>query len=385
MRKRVFMNGDPIITATVACFLFVIMATHVKAESVAFNVKDLNGNNIFTVTDTAKITLGVDAPTTSAINVKGNSVPSTQIVSHSTSSNPLGGGGFIAYHNRENASLPVAEDRLGYYLFGSMEKSLEGDLPRNSAGIAAFAESSWTGSSTPFYPTYLSFLTTAESERFERVRITASGNVGIGTKTPATQLHVVKDTSQGGSIVFLDGYEGDGISNGPNIAIRQSRGSISIPASTKSNDIVGQVNFRGRGPSGFAPIRRAGVLAYATEDYTDTAQGTKLTLATTANGTAMPVDQVFVLGNGNVGVGAESPTQKLEVNGGLRLNSSAARPTCNADTRGTFWVSSAEASDAVLVCLLKRSTGEYKWKVVVSSEDDEHEPKTDGSFKHKDK
>ena len=43
--------------------------------------------------------------------------------------------------------------------------------------------------------------------------------------------------------------------------------------------------------------------------------------------------------SGNVGIGTTAPVEKVEVNGGLRLNPSATTtlPTCTAERRGTLW------------------------------------------------
>jgi Tfp pilus assembly protein PilE len=68
--------------------------------------------------------------------------------------------------------------------------------------------------------------------------------------------------------------------------------------------------------------------------------------------------------NVGIGSGAVSPQQRLEVDGGLRLNTSAAKPACSAvqNTRGTFWVtqSGAGAKDNVEVCV-KNASDTYIW------------------------
>ena len=68
--------------------------------------------------------------------------------------------------------------------------------------------------------------------------------------------------------------------------------------------------------------------------------------------------------NVGIGPGAVSPQQRLEVDGGLRLNTSAGKPTCSAvgNTRGTFWVtqSGAGAKDNVEVCV-KNASDTYIW------------------------
>ncbi|MCC6806303.1 MAG: hypothetical protein IT381_02675 [Deltaproteobacteria bacterium] len=71
------------------------------------------------------------------------------------------------------------------------------------------------------------------------------------------------------------------------------------------------------------------------------------------------------LSGGNVGIGTSAPGQALEVNGGARLNTAAAKPTCDATTRGTFWVSQGAGGvkDSVEVCA-KDASDSYAWRTL---------------------
>ena len=74
-------------------------------------------------------------------------------------------------------------------------------------------------------------------------------------------------------------------------------------------------------------------------------------------------ERLRISSNGNIGVGNSSPAQKLEVNGGVRLNTASAKPvTCDATARGTFWFDQTGADDAVYVCA--RIGGVFAWKKV---------------------
>ncbi len=66
-----------------------------------------------------------------------------------------------------------------------------------------------------------------------------------------------------------------------------------------------------------------------------------------------------------VGIGTTSPGQKLEVNGGVRLNTTDTKPTCDATTRGTFWVTQGGAGvqDNVEVCA-KDASDVYAWRTI---------------------
>jgi len=69
---------------------------------------------------------------------------------------------------------------------------------------------------------------------------------------------------------------------------------------------------------------------------------------------------------GNVGVGTSTPGRELEVNGGVRLNTATAKPTCDASTRGTFWVTlgGSGVEDLVEVCT-KDAADAYGWRTVI--------------------
>ncbi len=77
-------------------------------------------------------------------------------------------------------------------------------------------------------------------------------------------------------------------------------------------------------------------------------------------------DLIYFSGsNVGVGVGVSSPGQTLEVNGGVRLNTSNAKPACNSSQRGTFWVfeAASNATDTVQVCA-RDGASVYAWRTI---------------------
>lgn len=74
------------------------------------------------------------------------------------------------------------------------------------------------------------------------------------------------------------------------------------------------------------------------------------------------VNNIIYFSGSNVGIGVSNPAQTLEINGGLRLNTTATKPTCSSSQRGTFWVtqSGAGVKDAVEVCV-KNASDTYSW------------------------
>jgi hypothetical protein len=75
----------------------------------------------------------------------------------------------------------------------------------------------------------------------------------------------------------------------------------------------------------------------------------------------------LVLGDSavRVGIGTSIPTAKLDVNGGVRLNTITGKPACDETTRGTFWFTQGGAGvkDAAEVCA-KDASNAYAWRIL---------------------
>jgi hypothetical protein len=68
---------------------------------------------------------------------------------------------------------------------------------------------------------------------------------------------------------------------------------------------------------------------------------------------------------GAVGIGTTGPTQKLEVNGGIRQNTATSKPTCDSTVRGTTWFfqGGAGVKDTYEVCA-KDAGDAYAWRTI---------------------
>ncbi|MFH1522395.1 MAG: hypothetical protein ABIE43_01090, partial [Patescibacteria group bacterium] len=120
----------------------------------------------------------------------------------------------------------------------------------------------------------------------ERMRITNTGNVGIGTTSPGAKLHIVRQDQEGDlTLERVDTTIGD------------------------ANNI-GIINFRGgiASPQTVAQIR-----AMSTQDWTETAFGTALAFYTTANDGSTNSEKMRIDNSGNVGIGTTGPQTKLDV------------------------------------------------------------------------
>ncbi len=75
------------------------------------------------------------------------------------------------------------------------------------------------------------------------------------------------------------------------------------------------------------------------------------------------INATLYFSGANVGIGVSAPAQTLEVNGGLRLNTSIVQPACNSSTgRGTLWFIQNSTSDTFQVCYATSSGPQtYQW------------------------
>jgi hypothetical protein len=155
--------------------------------------------------------------------------------------------------------------------------------------------------------------------------------LGFNTPTPSFNLHFT--TTVDPAAVTVDGY---GANVGINFIGRRARGTPALPSAVQAGDNLFTMNGRGwftsgtsGVPSGFPASSRANVKLFAAEPWTDLAEGTYITFATTQIGTLLTNEKLRITDAGNVGIGTTTPggappsplpaPVTLEVNGGVKL------------------------------------------------------------------
>src|SRR6185369_16503995 len=212
----------------------------------------------------------------------------------------------------------------------------------------------------------------SDNSKAQKVVFSASG-ASIGTSSVIAPLTV--DTSinhgiSGATSVLITGDNNTErleirSSLQPAFIGRNSAGSVTSPLATTTGKIL--FTLAGGGYDGAAwTIANPAVLSMlAEETFTTTGHGTNMVFATTPQGSIARSERMRVAGNGNVGIGTPVPGQKLEVNGGIRLNTGTAKPTCDATTRGTLWFTQGATGvkDATEVCA-KDASEAFAWRLL---------------------
>lgn len=131
-----------------------------------------------------------------------------------------------------------------------------------------------------------------------------------------TNIQAVSNDNADSRIV-LDSH-GTGVHGA--LTIRSSRGSAASPSAVQSGDKIGEMGARGYGATGFAATSVARVAMYASENWSDTAQGTKVTLEASENGNASAVPVVSATAGTGGGVDLYTGLA-YKINGSSVLNS----------------------------------------------------------------
>lgn len=220
-----------------------------------------------------------------------------------------------------NYATVLDNDNLGEIIFGGAN----GVEVLEAVRILAEVEGTPSGDNMP---SRLRFFTTSsgvDTAPTERMRITSSGNVGIGTTSPSTKLDVsgvIKCTSiqsSGDADIGQTTRTGTGVSTGDvNLQVGYNRtgsgASKILLYSTAGASATGYVTIeKNSGNNGNLTIADNGTGTFYLKK--DNTAGTMRFQTGGAN------DRITILANGRVGIGTISPGTLLEVNGAVKASS----------------------------------------------------------------
>ena len=111
--------------------------------------------------------------------------------------------------------------------------------------------------------------------------ITATGTVQTVSQA-GTMLHITGKANTPSRIIF-DSFSTDGSAYAV-VAGRTARGTVTSPTATQNNDILMRLAGNGWGTTGFAPLGVARIDIVASENYTDSARGSRILFYNIVNG-----------------------------------------------------------------------------------------------------
>jgi hypothetical protein len=192
-------------------------------------------------------------------------------------------------------------------------------------------------------------------------------NIGIGTTSPDSKLVVSSNSSTlppaTGTARFADanGVQttvfADSFATNPAFLVRRANGTAANPSAVQANELLGVIGASGYGTSAYSATR-ARVGFWASEIWTNSANGTYLTFNTTANGaaTAGGTERMRIDNAGNVGIGTTAPAF---VNG---LDVSATQKVFNVTGSGSTRLSVTGSGGTTALDLIDSAAGaNVKW------------------------
>lgn len=123
--------------------------------------------------------------------------------------------------------------------------------------------------------------------------LTVTKNTGT-LPTPATGT-VIRLATVDGTATRLE-IQAFGVNgtDSPALFYRAARGTAASPTASQSGDFLGYFAGFGYGATAYSAAPQAAILMAADQNWTDSAQGTSITFATTANGTTSRVSRVII-------------------------------------------------------------------------------------------
>jgi hypothetical protein len=193
MRRRskikVFHSIGTFMPASFLALILAILVPTLTYSADKLIVEDSSGNQKFTVRDDGSVMLNTntfDGPSWAKLYGAADNIQVGFAFDSFGADSAIGGGGMFGFARGSQASKAAVQngDRLGFFVFSGYD----GTIFRSTAALTAKIDG-------PVYagnvPTKLVFETsTTGYPRSERMVISSSGNVGIGTSTPSHALHM---------------------------------------------------------------------------------------------------------------------------------------------------------------------------------------------------
>jgi hypothetical protein len=164
--------------------------------------------------------------------------------------------------------------------------------------------------------------------------VSNSASIGVGTNNPSATVRMLMT----GAMI----YDRVGAATGAHLLLRKANGTTDAPTAVTSGQNLGQLSFQGFNGSAYT-VSGGGLLGYASEDWSPSANGSYLILKTTPVGAAASAERLRIDSSGNVGVGLITPTATLQVSGmfTVRASSAPSSPILYVSSTGAVGIGTA--------------------------------------------
>ena len=138
----------------------------------------------------------------------------------------------------------------------------------------------------------------------ERIRIASDGDVGIGTTSPLTTLHVHADSINDGAVTIS---QADNSGDASQLDLSKARGSGASPTAVQNSDFIGQVRMLGYDGDSYDNF--ADIYVQASNTISTTSHPTKMVIRTTRENATSPTTALTI-----------DETQNVKAEGNLEAN-----------------------------------------------------------------
>ncbi|WP_156104466.1 hypothetical protein [Chryseobacterium populi] len=158
------------------------------------------------------------------------------------------------------------------------------------------------------------------SDNTEMITITDAGRVGIGIVIPDSPLHIATSDPNG---IISERASTSAVGSPSYLILRRNNAATpTVNGAVSSGNGLGAIVFSGNTGNGYEGsliTAYTSIVGYATENYSTGTQGSELRFYTVPNGTATNAERMTIKNDGNLGVGTNTPTTKLDVAGTARI------------------------------------------------------------------